>query len=152
MFLGASVFSGRDMNRLCCVWTVFRLRDTQEQIGGWMRGPVCVCVCVLEWVSVCVSSVYRVCMGVRHRWTAGVSAVLNHSPLPSMQPHIHTCTHTHTHTHTHTQTHTRTKSHIHMSHPPSTTGKRPLKHSQLLLSKTAHRGHTKIRAWLFSSQ
>lgn len=66
----------------------------------------------------CVLGVY----GVRHRWTAGVSVVLNHSPLPSMQAH----THIHRHTHTYT------------SLPPLATRKRPLKHSQLLLYKTAY--------------
>lgn len=45
------------------------------------------------WLPVCVSSVYRVCVGVRHRWTAGVSVVLNHSPLPSVGMHTDTDTH-----------------------------------------------------------
>ena len=51
-----------------------------------------------QWVGVgvCFKCVFRVCMGVRQRWTAGVSVVLNHSPLPSMQAHTHTHIHTHT--------------------------------------------------------
>ena len=89
------------MNRLCFVWTFFRF-ERYSRADQRLDVRRCVCVCVSVWVSVCVSSVYRVCMGVRHRWTAGVSAVLNHSPPPQ---HASTHTHTHTHTNIHIYTH-----------------------------------------------
>ena len=66
------------------IWEILSSRSQVRCKETCLCAPVCVCRCV--------SSVHRVCIGVRHRWTAGVSVVLNHSPLPS--------SHTHTHIHT----------------------------------------------------
>lgn len=102
-FVCECVLDERDEQIVFCL-DFLKIREILKSRSEVRRKNMCV------WVSVCHSGcrcVFQVCVcvcgcvlgwGVRHRWTAGVSVVLNHSPLPSIDKHTYTHTRAHMHT------------------------------------------------------
>lgn len=125
----------RQMNRLCFVWSFLRF-ERYSRVDQRLDARRCSCVSV--GVVVC----FKCAPGVYGGQTQMDSWCFSGAKsLPSTK---------HTHIYTH------------VSHPPSTTDKRPLKHSWFIRSKTPNQGcarthmnthtHAQIKLYLFQLQ